>query len=203
MAALTRAGHWKHEWIPLDYTAAKQKGHGHVPKGWQPGGKKVTPPEPKHGGGWRPSSDQHHVDIEAAGTVGTSTGSFHRTKDAARMHKDASGTWHMHSALSGEKIGEVRPSIDKPGWWSGHDIYDPTGETKRVYHGNDFMAAASSVLGHPGYGYGWYRVKRGYATGPDIRKAARRGESVDGHEQFVARTAEMCRRAGIILEVSR
>ena len=38
MADLDRAGHWKHEWIPLDQPAAKEKFHGHTPAGWSPPG---------------------------------------------------------------------------------------------------------------------------------------------------------------------
>jgi predicted ABC-type ATPase len=33
-AELERAGHWKHEWIPLDFAAAKQKYHNRIPPYW-------------------------------------------------------------------------------------------------------------------------------------------------------------------------
>ena len=35
--AASRSGHWRHEWIPLDFAAAGEKFHHHVPAGWQPG----------------------------------------------------------------------------------------------------------------------------------------------------------------------
>jgi phage head maturation protease len=34
---ILRAGHWKHDYIPLDAAAAQSKFHGHVPSGWKPG----------------------------------------------------------------------------------------------------------------------------------------------------------------------
>ena len=164
-----RAGHWKHEWIPLDYTAAKEKGHGHVPGGWAGGGKGPEPPGAA--GGWAPHENQSHLDIEMRGTGGTSMGAFHRVKDAARMSKDSSGTWHVHSAQTGEKLGEVKPSSNRPGWWAGHSVYEPTGERNLQYHGNDFMGAVHGVLGHPAYGYQNYRVKREYVTTPKKRRS--------------------------------
>ncbi len=35
-AHILRAGHWRHEWVPLDFEAAKSHYHQHVPKGWYP-----------------------------------------------------------------------------------------------------------------------------------------------------------------------
>jgi hypothetical protein len=190
------AGHWKHEWIPLDYTAAKQKGHGRVPKGWQPGGRPTRAAEPPgHGSGWEPKPSQANLDIEMRGTGGTSMGAFHRVKDAARMRKDSAGTWHVHSSQTGEKLGEVRPSSNRPGWWAGHSVYEPTGERSLEYHGNDFMAAVHGVLGHPAYGYQNYRVKREVPTVPKPRGVRRDA----GHEEFVERTRVLCRAAGIRL----
>jgi hypothetical protein len=173
-AAASRAGHWKHEWIPLDYTAAKEKGHGHAPKGWVNMGKPRAP-EPQHGGGWHPHESQTHLDIEQVGTGGTASGAFHRTRDVARMERDGEGTWHVRTR-EGHKLGEVRPSIDRPGWWAAHGVDEVHGTRGPLaYHGNDFMAATSSVLGHPGYGYSWYRVKREGGSIPQSRPKARRG----------------------------
>ena len=46
---LDRAGHWKHDYIPLDQAAAQSKFHGHVPKGWHPpGGGKNASGHPRH-----------------------------------------------------------------------------------------------------------------------------------------------------------
>jgi phage head maturation protease len=43
MADISRAGHWKHEWIPLDLVAAREKNHGREPKNWHaPGAVEVS-----------------------------------------------------------------------------------------------------------------------------------------------------------------
>jgi hypothetical protein len=97
--------------------------------------------------------------VEMAGTGGTSLGKFTRKKDAARLSRtyEGSDAWWIWSADSGDAIGYLRPA-DKG--WAGYSLYEPTGETSLEYHGPDFMAAVSAVLGKPGYGYSWYRVKR-------------------------------------------
>jgi hypothetical protein len=109
---------------------------------------------------WAPSARQHGLGIEMAGTGGTSLGKFTRTSGVARMHRyhSDSDEWGMWSALSGERIGEVRAS-DKG--WAGYGMYETTGERWLEYNGPSFMAAVSAVLGKPGYGYSWYRVTRG------------------------------------------
>jgi hypothetical protein len=177
MADVTRDGHWKHEWVPLDYTAAKEKGHGRVPKGWQGGGKTVKPPDAapvRHG--WEPGPNDTHIQVEQVGTGGTSMGAFHRASNAAHLHRipDQYGTgheWEVRSHETHEVLGHVRPS-STPGHWVGESMYEPTGETNREYHGPDFMKAVHGVLGHPAYGYSWYRVKREGPTAP--RPRARR-----------------------------
>lgn len=108
---------------------------------------------------WEPSESQTHLVIEMAGTGGTSLGKFTRTKDAARLHRTRADddAWEVWSVVSGDPIGRIRPA-DKG--WAGYSLYEPTGEMSLEYHGPGFIDAVSAVLGKPGYGYSWYRVKR-------------------------------------------
>lgn len=116
---------------------------------------------------WAPEPGVKHVSIEAAGTGGTSAGKFTRTKKAADLHL-VGDTWHVKGAASGEKLGEIRPSADRPGHWHADEVDDVHGTASPVYHGDDFMAAVSAVLGKPGYGHSYYRVERPTGVSPQF-----------------------------------
>jgi hypothetical protein len=108
---------------------------------------------------WEPAASTRHLVIEMAGTGGTCLGKFTRRKDAARLHRAHvdSDEWEVWSLIGLGQTGIVRPGSKG---WAGYSMYEPTGETALEYSGPDFMAAVSAVLGKPGYGYSWYRVKR-------------------------------------------
>ena len=108
---------------------------------------------------WEPAASTDHVAVEMCGTGGTSLGPFTRKRDVATLHREHAGEdeWAIWSLASGDPVGLLRPS-DKG--WAGYGLYEPSGERWLTYNGPDFMAAVSAVMGRPGYGYSWYRVKR-------------------------------------------
>jgi predicted RNA methylase len=111
--------------------------------------------------GWEPGPNDRHVQIEMAGSGGTSMGKYHRKHPAASLSKETDTyggeQWRVRSHDTRESLGYVHPSEKG---WAAYSEYEPTGETKLEYNGADFMAAVTAVLGHPPYGYSWYRVAR-------------------------------------------
>ena len=162
MTEVSRAGHWKHEWVPLDVAAAMSKFHGRVPNGWFPPGqaKKTKTSHARHGENWMTLSNFRDS---------TETGTGYRTSDIGRVadfsatvHERAPSGWHKGAQKNFDwRVFRQRTEREGPdqhgSHWSGdyasgleHDIQ----AAKRAALAAMKKHRAAHIAAGGDYGYG-------------------------------------------------